>query len=501
MKRFLILFVLPITLCQCTKQHSGTFVHPPVDIFGKVMYSDGTPATGIVMTDGYNFTTTDEEGHYRIDKRWSNARFIYYSIPADVKITIGANGRPDFYKTLDYNVTEYNFTIEKQPVEEKFRLLCIGDPQVCTANNGLSRFEAETAPDIRGFVANHRDMQTYAITLGDIVHNEWALYDKIFKLLGNEYLDIPNFIVIGNHDHVPSATDFQATATYCKFAGPTNYSFDRAGFHIVVADNINHKDKKYTEAFSPEVWQWLERDLSYLSHDKSVILAAHVGQSQPTAPDTYNLLSPFKEARYISGHNHDVENKTFTVNGKDIHLHVCGTANGVDWAGTICGDGAPMGYAVIEMEGNHVTDQYYKPTKLSSDFQIRMYHSEKFPAFSHYTGSETDTHFDWNRTPNATIFNIWAYDPATWTVTVLEDGVKVSEPVLDNSQYDMWACTYFYAEKNRATGSYCKRKNHMFYYVPVNPAAKIKIVATDEFGHTYVQDQYTDSTKSAGTYE
>lgn len=501
MKRFLILLILPLALCQCTKQHSGTFVHPPVDIYGHVTYSDGSPAEGILMCDGYHFVKTDANGYYKIDERWKDARFIYYSIPANVKITIGADGHPDFFKRLDYNIEEYDFTLEKQEEETKFRLLCIGDPQVCTANNGLARFEAETAPDIRQFVKEHPDMPTYAITMGDIVHNEWALYDKIFKLLGYEYLGIPNFNLIGNHDHISSATDYQAIATYCKFAGPTNYSFDRAGFHIVVTDGINHIEKKSYEAFSPEVLEWIDNDLSYVSSDKSVIFGAHVGFTQPSEPDIYDKLAPFTEARYIAGNNHDVENYTYNVKGKDIHLHVVGTSNGVDWAGTICGDGAPMGYAVIEMEGNHVTDQYYKPTKLSPEFQIRMYHSEKFPAFSHYTGSETDTHFDWNRTPNATIFNIWAYDPATWTVTVLEDGVKVSEPVLDNSQYDMWACTYFYAEKNRATGSYCKRKNHMFYYVSVNPAAKIKIVATDEFGHTYVQDQYTDSTKSAGTYE
>ena len=58
----------------------------------------------------------------------------------------------------------------------------------------------------------------------------------------------------------------------------------------------------------------------------------------------------------------------FRVGDKDIYLHVVGTTNGVDWVGTICGDGAPMGYAVLEMDGTHVNNSYYKPTKLPAEF-------------------------------------------------------------------------------------------------------------------------------------
>lgn len=501
MKRYLILLIVPLLLWQCQKEHSGTFVHPSVELHGHITFSDGTPAEGIVVSDGYNCTTTDAEGYYCIEKRWTQARFVSYTIPADVEVNIGDNGRPEFYKLLDYDVQEYDFTLKRQEKEKTFRILCLGDPQVCAANKGLERFNAETAPDIRSFVSEHQDMKTYSISMGDHVHNEWASFGKMFDLLNINSLSIPNFAVVGNHDHQSAADDYSATAAYVKVAGPTNYSFDRGDFHIIVADDIHMVSKKYTESFSQDVLDWMKNDLRYVSRDKSLILATHAGMSYDSYPDMYNLLAEFKEARWVAGHNHDVENKVFRVGDKDVYLHVVGTTNGVDWVGTICGDGAPMGYAVLEMDGTHVNNSYYKPTKLPAEFQIRMYRSPNFPAFSHYTGSATDTYFDWYRNSTATIINVWGYTPETWKVTVYEDGVKVAEPILDNSQYDMWACTYFYAEKNRATTSYCKRKNHLFHYTPVNPSAQLKVVVEDEYGHVYEQTEYTDSTHSAGSYD
>ena len=119
---------------------------------------------------------------------------MYYTIPADAAVQTGPEGMPCFYKALDVNTQEYDFTLKKAEVENRFRILALGDPQVRKANNGLYRFNNETAPDIREYVASKKsDMPTYAVVLGDLVHNEWDLYPEVKKMLSVENLSVPCF--------------------------------------------------------------------------------------------------------------------------------------------------------------------------------------------------------------------------------------------------------------------------------------------------------------------
>lgn len=487
---------------SCTKKESGTFVRPPEELYGYVLDTEGRPFAGAVVSDGYNHTETDANGYYRFDKRNGHAKSVAVSLPSDAKIKF-VDGHPFYFYKLDKVRVQYDFTFERQTPESRFNLIFIGDPQVCDSNNGVARFGSETAPDIKEFASSY-DVNSYAFALGDLVHNQWDLFDTMHDLFSEKNMGVALFPVIGNHDHEPaSSTDYAATIRYQKTFGPVNYSFNRGKVHIAVIDDIIFNEKnKYTEDIADDVMDWLEDDLRYVDSDWSVFIADHAMISYGISVNgdrMYEILSRFKEARIISGHNHAVENHFFAVNGKEICNQVAGSANGVDWAGTICGDGAPMGYEVYEMNGSDISNQFYKPTKLDKSFQIRMYNSSAFAPFSRAI-SGTDYSFEWNRTPGAIIVSLWNNTP-DWTINVYENGVLSEKGLVrDDKMYDLWSCTYFYLEALCATTSYCKRKNHLFYYVPDNPSAKITVKARDGYGNEFTQDQITTTTESAGKY-
>ncbi len=471
------------------------------EITGTVRDQNGNPLSGILMTDGYTQVRTGLDGKYSISHRSKDAFYIYYSIPADAVIGVNSTGRPDFYQRLQLGQTRYDFTITKQAVENKVRLLFIGDPQVRPSNNGLSRFGAETAPDIKKFVASKGgDMPTYAFAMGDMVHNTWDQLRDIFALVSKDNIGVPCFGVIGNHDHEfgsadAPVSDIKGQHKWEAVAGPVNYSLERGNTHILVLDDIIHQgisESSFTEGLTDEIKAFMKEDLRLVDRNKTLLLVMHAYlDNTEDYADIWSLISEFKCARIIGAHLHSVRNYYYPdVNGKAIHGNVVGTANGVDWAATVCGDGAPMGYAVMEMQAGEIQRYYYKPTCLDENFQIRLYRADDFPAFSHtLTGGATVTFKFTQYGTGVIIANIWNWNPL-WTVEVYENGIYKG---LANKQnmYDVWACKYFYQQKNRSTYSFCQRRDHTFWYKMSDPSATIKFVATDDFGQVYEQSVIT----------
>lgn len=268
MKRLIFLSVAVILL-SCQKNETINFDGITDPVYGTVTWSDGSPASEIQISDGFTITYTDSKGEYSIENRNVYAQWVYYSVPADAKLEIGQNGLPCFYKALERDNRRYDFTLTKAPVENRFRLLAIGDPQVRESNNGIHRFTNETAPDIRDYVASKKDdMPTYAVALGDLVHNEWNLYPRVIEMLSVKSLSVPCFQVIGNHDHEFLSSDpipdIRGQRKYEAAMGPVNYSFDRGQVHFVVLDNIDHKGKSETsctEEICERVMTWVRTDL------------------------------------------------------------------------------------------------------------------------------------------------------------------------------------------------------------------------------------------------
>lgn len=117
---------------------------------------------------------------------------------------------PKFFTKLKPGTARYDFTLTALDAPEtRFDLICIGDPQINEAAHAV-RFKREAAKDIREYSAA-ADIPCYAIHLGDLVNNKWALYSNMVVALQPEQTGIPVFSTIGNHDHeFPTANEKEA---------------------------------------------------------------------------------------------------------------------------------------------------------------------------------------------------------------------------------------------------------------------------------------------------
>ena len=501
MKNTVLYFLIAIfSLMSCRKEEIIDFDGNVDPVYGTVSWSDGTPAAGIQVSDGFTVTRTDASGRYSIEKRNVYAQWVYYTIPADAKVETGENGLPCFYRKLSPATSQYDFTLTKTAVEKKFRLLALGDPQVRKSNNGISRFNNETAPDIRNYVkSKDGDMPTYAIALGDLVHNEWDLYPEVTEMLSVKNLSVPCFQVIGNHDHEFLSSDpipdIRSQRKYEAAMGPVNYSFERGGVHFLVLDNIVHQGKNEsscTEELSGLVMDWAKADLASVSREMTVVVAMHAQLGYNNASELFELLATFREARVICGHLHYMNNIVEEVAGKKIcNDDVC-TVNGVDWCAQVAGGGEPMGYASYEFTDGTVTNRIYKATGLPEDYQIRMYRPNDFPPFSYSVQGNPERTYSFGvEGDDKVVANIWnATDE--WRFEVYEDDVKTADDLTQMTMYDAWSCWYFYKVLKRNTYSYSRRTAHMYYHVLENPDAReVKIVAKDPYKNVFEQTVFT----------
>lgn len=81
-------------------------------VTGTISYSDGTPAAGVVVSDGFSCVVTDANGNYSI-KPHKETWYIYYSVPEDCEVPINSYGQPCFFAKYSEQTTTYDFTLTK----------------------------------------------------------------------------------------------------------------------------------------------------------------------------------------------------------------------------------------------------------------------------------------------------------------------------------------------------------------------------------------------------
>ena len=71
---------------------------PETDIYGVVAATHGRPLQGVVVSDGYSCTATDENGVYQLTG-CEHSYQIYVSVPAEYEIPLG-EGLPRFWQQI-----------------------------------------------------------------------------------------------------------------------------------------------------------------------------------------------------------------------------------------------------------------------------------------------------------------------------------------------------------------------------------------------------------------
>ncbi|MBQ7622610.1 MAG: calcineurin-like phosphoesterase family protein [Bacteroidales bacterium] len=521
----------------CTTAAPATYF-----VDGYVRYSNGDPAVGVSVSDGFRVAVTDEKGYYTLTAR-SDTYHIYISYPADAKITKNSDGLPNFYKSYDKSITRYDFTLTKQDVETKFVLFGFGDPQATDNNDGLSRFVNESVPAINNQIAA-QSYPCYGVTLGDIV---WSYYGtdtngKMTTMRTNfNKVNMPVFQTMGNHDFTyfsgssnklvtdskSSTIQLKAQRKFEEVFGPINYSFNRGSVHVIcmkdiIYDSVTDPDE-YHSGFSDAQYAWLQADLANVPTSKMVILCVHIPFISSAVEgdhmqDVVALLTRYQNPQIYSGHTHYMRNVRPVDNSgwgvyERVHAAVCGCW----WYSKVNGDGSPNGFSVNVFNGARYENSYYigvNDSMNSQSYQMRLHRGNGL------TGGSYEK-FRFGHTSSELMANIFNAD-RDWTVKVYEDGTYTGNmtfmPWTDAnlkpayvsgsitkadalSTKDWWTIGYHVGVVGRghASGnrdSYLTGGYHMYKYTLKNPSASsIMVVATDPYGNEY------SSTKVFGDYE
>lgn len=429
---------------------------PKNHIYGYITdKSNGEPIPNVAVSDGFSVVTTDKDGLFMM-KPHEDSWHIFYSLPAEYKVTVDTNGLPKFYTFRTADKQEYNFSLRKIEggKENKFALFTFADPQV-SSSTGLRRFTSEAVPGIAAY-AKTMDIPCYGITLGDVISNSsskdaTSYMAEMRAAMNYKKIGMPVFQVMGNHDanwfnesnpiepDTKSSTfEVRAQRDFETMFGPINYSFNRGDFHIVGMRDIiyryNTTMANYTKGFLTEQFEWLKQDLAVVPKDKIVLLCVHIPLCEAYNSTTFksnyvkeafDLLAQFKEAHVISGHTHLQRNYEPSKNHPTIYEHNMGTVCGTWWSSNVCGDGTPNGYGVFIGEGAKFAEWYYMGyTKgmNSRDYQLRLYRGNAITGdapIDNKNGQEG--YYAFNFDDNVILANVFNAD-SKWVIEVYEDG-------------------------------------------------------------------------------
>lgn len=473
--RFLSLLLL-LNLFAAGGYAADQPVKKEIVVSGVVTDTQKQPVAGVVVTDGVNFTQTDDKGRYQLVSDPAQSKFVYLSVPADYKTNV-ENALPvGYYARIDAkkkkNRCDFSLVKREQPVQD-FTFIAISDPQARNEEQ-LDRFASETVVDLKETLKQLSSQEVYGMVLGDIVWDVMPLYDSYKKVISD--LDLTMYHVIGNHDFDQQYTALSLAtnkeeygeSAFGEHFGPTDYSLNVGKVHIISMKDIDYKGKKkYTEQFTPEQLEWLKKDLSYVKPGTTVLLNLHAptanstgrgGANARNAEQLFEILKDYKTHIFV-GHTHFYENRIVTP---VIYEHNIGAACGAWWAGHVNRCGAPNGYLVVNVIGDDISWQY-KATGRPFDYQFRVYKPGEFQS-----------------QPKYLVVNVWDYDPA-WKLSYYEDGVEkpgVMEAFDDEDQ------DYITMKEGKATGYHT---SHLFRVRPTDKAKSVKIVATNRFGQNFTQ--------------
>ena len=540
-----------VTLLFCTLL-GITLLHAEdeYNVYGKITCS-GVGVKDVVVSDGYNFTQTDAEGNYYINTDKKNG-YIFYVIPSGYMPYTSASSEtadkifPPFWQAMKFpntpsKVEKHDFKLKVENNENHI-MFFQADPQVGNRSddNDYNQYTTTYFPRTKQEIAAAGSTPIYTTVLGDLSWDYYWYYKNYdiasYKAtLINNYnsFKMRHFAVMGNHDHdgaTPQSdnTDFAASARFRQIMGPNCYSYNIGKIHYVVLDDIIYKntrtegasyvtgivgDRDYTQAFADDQLAWLEKDLSYVPKDATIILSVHcplwglnasfvpnVILSNNTTQKACNLMKDFKAVHILSGHRHNTYNIEPTNYGfNNIFEHTLGAVGGnLWWAGyysghTNCNDGTPGGWQMFYINGDTITWQFHD-LENNGNAQFRVVDGNTLREF--YKTNATiqsirktfTSRQDYSTLEdNVILVNVFNYDPK-WKVQMFEGSKELTvtrwrcEDVYHTLTYDI---PRFEAKGTYTTDNATNWNLHSFRAVASSPTSSITVKVTDRFGNIY----------------
>ena len=433
--------------------------------------SEKKSLSGVIVTDGTNFTTTSKNGSFEMNIS-DNAEFVYIVTPSGY-VADWSSGVPQFYQRAEGQDVFHFDLIRTASSKDTYNILGVGDPQPRKTEHSdefadipLSDI-AQTAASLKG--------QTVGIALGDICFDVLPLLDRWKTDIVRA--GIPFYTAAGNHDHNRKINDDRnAIKDYCRRFGPENHAF-RIGRNdlVIVLDNIIYTDYgKYKLGYTKEIVSWVKGLMNFIPKEAHVYIAQHASTNgrhyKGGMIQRYDdLIDALKghEVTFMSGHNHTNGNFEYAPGVTEHNIAaVCGTW----WDVYHCTDGTPRGYKVFTKKGKDL-EWYYKSVGKDRNFQYEIYRQGQTRC-----------------NPDCIVVNVWDYD-RHWSIEWKEDGkdmgamkqVEEYSPLHESSMNELYSATGKKIPDYRQTDP----STHYFAARPSEGAKEITIMIKDRFGNSW----------------
>ncbi|MBQ3722323.1 MAG: calcineurin-like phosphoesterase C-terminal domain-containing protein [Bacteroidales bacterium] len=510
---------------------------------------DGTPLSGVAVSDGFEVVQTDAKGVYQMKSKKKHG-YVFVTLPSGYEAP--SDGvRPLLYKQLTKSSTvveRIDFSLKKVSGQDHHTMLVFGDIHLANRNDDRKQF-SEFVKDVNAYTSAHASDKIYALTLGDMT---WDLYWKDNKYGFAEYLEdaktingIQIFHTIGNHDHsMYFKGDFETVAEYKEKIAPTYYSFNIGKVHYIVLDDIEctnstpasgRTDGAFTRTYNcalvSEEFEWLAKDLALVPKSTPVVVTMHAplytaagGYSMSPAAQFESTFAGFDQVQVFTGHTHKVYNVD-RLDSRHFFEHNAGAVCATWWwsgkltPGVHIGtDGAPGGYTIVDINGT-AFKWVYKATGRDASHQFRSYDRNQIEitankyvpkgnaahkeALAQYTTTWGSFSGD-----NYVYLNIWNYDPS-WTIEVKENGnaLQVTHLTSERDPLHIIAYTAKRLDANASLNSdgsinFDTGFNRNMFRVKASSATStLEIKVTDRFGNVYTESMKRPKEFSTDAYK
>lgn len=487
------------------------------NIYGLIS-CDGVGVPGVVVSDGVEVTTTDENGTYYLKSK-EEYHVVFMSVPSGYE-AVSEGVLPKFHKVVDGNSTSVeraDWDLVKVNNEDHI-MYVLGDMHLANRTSDLLQFDG-FMDDLNKQVYYNDSKRQYALTLGDMT---WDLYwySNGYDLLSyvqtiNQGLEgLQVFHTIGNHDHdMNSVGDLTTVEVYKKAVAPNFYSFNIGKVHYIVLDDIlctndGSGSRTYHSSLTDDQLNWLRKDLSYVDKSKTLVITMHAQMYREGGSPAIGLCSELEEivkgyqVHVMTAHTHQIYNNDYTAS-KGIYHHNSGAICATWWwtghytpGLGVCPDGSPAGYYMYEMNGSKVKWRF-KPTGRDFSYMFRTYDrnvtsltAANFApnADAGHAPAFEESAYDWlyPRTDNYVYINVFDYDPS-WKIVVKENGNTLT-PELVQIKDPLHLVTYEAKRRNvnaGPTSSFMSSTvySHIFRVKASSPDSTLEIRVTDRFGN------------------
>jgi len=376
----------------------------------------GEPLAGVVISDGYRFTTSRANGSFVINTH-KDARFVFVITPSGY-VADYSSGAPQFYLPVKGTKT-FDFDLQRFGDGNDYTLFSVSDPQIKNDKH-IRRFCGRPLGDLRGMAkVCGAERPTVGIALGDIAWNRLQMFEPYKEAIATT--GIPFYAVIGNHDFIQNRSGISAGESWENAFGPYNYAFWLGKDLVVAVNNIIFKssgiedsDKSsnnYREGYSEEALNFMKGLLEYIPKGTHIYLAQHSPMRfvlEAKSMDIGNLdlmlsLLDGYQVDVLSGHTHIMNKVRIAGNVMDNNAAAIG---GAWWAADLCRDGTPRGWEIISSVGGDRSWLWHN-IDYPDDFQVQFIGMDK----------------SW-RHRNSVVANAWCVSEG-WTCTWTQDGEEM----------------------------------------------------------------------------